>query len=468
MDILDKTILNIFNLPFPDINKNKNNIPNDLFGLFVTVKRFNKLSKWPEDIHGCIGYWDTNYKTLSTTTIYDKIMSVSKDAMYNDNRRTYFPSILDDPLSTIEISYMKQPLYEINPDTGFITSMGIQFNNNKFGLIIDNMKGNRATYLPKVFNNITWSEIKQSIANKAGSSSNSLSQTFYAYKTKTIEKSLFSLLFNPSIPDKIQNYPKQLISTFCDMVNDYYKQGIIPFSISPSPNNKIIENRNELIRNTSVIDVYLKGTRKRSINRKILEYLISGLNTGDEQAIANIISLFIDFGYNDLIKESDIKKLIAKIPKAEPKFERPQILICLIKYNKYDYNVVMEYLDKIDKSDVFMLNWYSQVLQTIGNIKIITKPAISLMNMFLELNKNKKLSLYETNYLAVIFEGMMNLVYILSKANNNIYRNGLSLIFKVFLELMNRYNPRTGTFMFLSGESRLDISCHVFGGLLLS
>lgn len=198
MDILDITILNIFNLPILGIIKS-GQIPDNLFGVFVTIHRFNKLKTYPYDIHGCIGYWDTNYKTLSSKIIYDKIMTVSKDAMYNDNRRLYFPPIETDLLSTIEINYMQKPLYKIEQSTGFIPELGIYFNNNKYGLIVDNGTGNRATYLPKVFDKITWNEIKKSISSKAGinQSSNNLSTQktiFYAYKTKTIKKTIDKVL----------------------------------------------------------------------------------------------------------------------------------------------------------------------------------------------------------------------------------------------------------------------------------
>ena len=217
------------------------------------------------------------------------------------------------------------------------------------------------------------------------------------------------------------------------------------------------------------IDHALKATKKRSINKKILNYLLQTLESNpDEQTIADIIILLIDFGYNKLIKESDVRKIINKIPTAEPKFERPQILIGLVKYYK-KYDKALEYINTIDKSDVFMLNWYSNLLTTIGNYKIITQPATILMTMFLELNKNKKLSNYETNYLAVIFEGMLNLYHILgnNEITSQIVNDGLSLIFRVFLELMKRYDIYNGTFKFLSGDSRLDITCHILNGLLL-
>ena len=49
------------------------------------------------------------------------------------------------------------------------------------------------------------------------------------------------------------------------------------------------------------IDHALKAMKKRSINKKLLNYLLQVLESNpDEQTIADIIILLIDFGYNKL------------------------------------------------------------------------------------------------------------------------------------------------------------------------
>ena len=478
MDILDRTILNIFNLPFLDtLNPVKlSSIPDNLFGVFVTIHRHQKLKDYPKDIHGCIGYWDDNYKTIPSQMIYDKIMSVSKDAMYNDNRSSYFPPIETDPLSSVEINYMQKPLYKIDSATGLITELGIDFDNKIFGLIVHHPNGKRATYLPKVFAKISWDEIKKSIASKAGinnttnstkstkstnsNNTNNVKVEFYAYKTKIINRPIFNILSKLT-------YLKLLSKKFGVLVEPYYKKNIIPFSINI--NGDITSNHNEVIRNTSVISRYLKATKKKSITPLLLQYFLSHLESAnsDEQTIANVITLLIDFEYDDLVKEYDIQKLNRKLTTAEPAFEMPQLLIALVKYyrtRRIKYQNPLKYMDSIDQSDVFMLNWYSNLLRTVGGgINSQSKLAISLMNMFLVLNENKKLEEYETNYLAVIFEGMMHLYHIITKNESKkiMPDEAPSLIFRVFLELIKRYDTRTGTFKFLSGESRLDITCHI-------
>lgn len=490
MELLDRTIINIFNLPNLYTSKISTPKMDDLFGVFVTVHRFTRLRDWPEDIHGCIGYWDPQYKTLSSQMIYDKIMTTSKDAMFSDSRRSYFPPIENDPTSRIEISLMKQPLYKIT-NAGIIEDLGISFDNNKFGLIVDDSRGHRATYLPKVFENVDWKTIKTSVESKAGvNSSSNTSNVYYAYKTKTVDREIFALLFDPVYSDKIQHYPRKMIQLFQQMIDQNLDGSKIPFMIDGK--GIITSNQLEVIRNSSVISVYMHN-KKRKLNKVLREYFYESLiNSQNEQEIANILTLFIEIG-EDIEDVENMKGYVSRIYKkiklygGDKVFERPQIIIALIKYYSKmglsselkkvvnlamsDFGLITNNL-KGELNDVFMLNWYSKLLKDILLVgdKNIYNHAIILMNTFLDIyrsdqNINNKT---ETNYLAVTFEGMMSLVYILSKLKKREYLNGISLAFKVFLELMKRYDPRMGVFKFLSGESRLDITCHVLNGFLVS
>jgi hypothetical protein len=143
---------------------------------------------------------------------------------------------------------MQKPLYKIDSETGFIPELDMYFNNNKYGLIVSSNTGNKATYLPKVFENISWSDIKDSIFSKAGIHNNNLPNVvFYAYKTKNIKRSIYKILFT---------YQKQLFKKFGNMVEPYYGNGNIPFMITNQ--GQIIMNNAEVIRNTSVIGTYLE------------------------------------------------------------------------------------------------------------------------------------------------------------------------------------------------------------------
>lgn len=151
-----------------------NNLPNTYFGVFTTIRRGqnDKLTNWPEDIHGCIGYWDPDYKPMNTHDLYKHVIDVSYKASHEDDRRNYFK---DKPLhldttGVVEVDFMRLPLIPINPDTGILSINGEKFDNKKYGLIFDNNM-QRATYLPGVFpTNISWSKLKAMLTKKAGNS----------------------------------------------------------------------------------------------------------------------------------------------------------------------------------------------------------------------------------------------------------------------------------------------------------
>ena len=69
---------------------NYTSLPSNAFGVFSTIRRSQKLNSFPTDIHGCIGYWDPLFKTLSKKSLYDNMMRVANDSMWSDDRRKYF------------------------------------------------------------------------------------------------------------------------------------------------------------------------------------------------------------------------------------------------------------------------------------------------------------------------------------------------------------------------------------------
>ena len=486
MSILDRTIVNIFNLP--DLFTSKIPTYEDVFGVFVTIHRFKKLRNWPEDIHGCIGYWDNRYKKLSQQELYDKIMSVSKDAMFNDNRRFYFPSIENDPTSRIEISLMKQPLYKINID-GIINDLGVTFDNNKYGLIVDDVKGNRATFLPKVFENIDWKTIKKSIESKAGVKNNP-SNTYYAYKTKSLDKEIFSLIFDMVFPDKLQNYPRKMLGLFQKIVDKNIDGSKIPNMVDLRGDVK--SDQNDIFTNSSVISVYMYN-KKKKLDKPLKDYFITTLiESQSELVIISILALFLEIG-EDMKEYDKYISRIYKIIKLDGVgiVQKLEILIILIKYYskmgvknelKKVLNLALQTLGLVLKDQtrkmldyVFTLKWYSKLLKVIllnnddiNNTKIIYDHAVVLMNAFLDIHI---LDQYiddniQTIYLAVTFEGMMPLIYVFSKLKKYEYLDCMPLTFKIFLELMKRYDPRMGVFKSLSIESKLDITCNVLCGFL--
>ena len=179
-------------------------IPLNAFGVFATIRRskLHKLPNYPEDIHGCIGYWSSDYSIIKPQNFFTHLFDVSNSALTKDNRRTYFPPITRDPEATIEIDFMLLPKYSIDSRSGMISvdssigaSIGasnnlIPFNNSIYGLIVEGSNNTRATYLPHVFpSNTSWNELKKSLISKAGATNTK--NKFYAYKIKQVKMKLF-------------------------------------------------------------------------------------------------------------------------------------------------------------------------------------------------------------------------------------------------------------------------------------
>ena len=82
-------------------------MPKNAFGVFVTVKRNNK-------VHGCQGYWDPKFAKLEPSNLYDHLLQVAHAAMWLDDRRFNFAPIETETKIIIEIDYMYLPIKKIN------------------------------------------------------------------------------------------------------------------------------------------------------------------------------------------------------------------------------------------------------------------------------------------------------------------------------------------------------------------
>ena len=100
------------NFIIPELN-NYQDIPNNAFGLFITLKRskYDKLDNWPEDVHGCIGNWNTSFKTMTNLEIMENIIKLSNKATYNDNRNTHFSTIYQDSHAEYNLTFMYHYLF---------------------------------------------------------------------------------------------------------------------------------------------------------------------------------------------------------------------------------------------------------------------------------------------------------------------------------------------------------------------
>src|SRR5438874_294809 len=99
-----------------------------VFGVFVSVERGHALTKWPYDIHGCVGYYNGNFEALDETFIYNKILDVAFKATQADNRHKYFKtSIYLDVNTTYKIYFML--LNVLRVDSSGMLSNGEPFDN---------------------------------------------------------------------------------------------------------------------------------------------------------------------------------------------------------------------------------------------------------------------------------------------------------------------------------------------------
>ena len=426
-------------------------LPKNTFGVFSTIRRHNKLQKWPVDIHGCIGYWSDDFSILSQTQLYEKLLNVSHDSMWNDNRKTYFDSIYNDTKSYLEIEFMLYPKYEID-NNGNISKLNKKYDNSKYGIIVQDDNGYRATYLPNVFNNISWEEITNSVKQKAGITNNKVS--YYAYKIKKIRKRIIDIL-----KDGIFGYYSMKYYTQFLLSNAIYtKEFPFPYTIK---NNEIIYS-NEQVRNIScfneLINYYtlyndlLTNTQLNKIKNIILSYL-KNINNYSSQALSFLGNTITFFKIKNNLKKQFCTKLKNSLTKAENEFEKPELIIGLKDANcDINYEEIIKTLYFDEKSSVFHMNW---VIQTFSkfNIKLnnkLIKIFIKKVNTIINNIDNE-----ETNSITVSFEACSFLLY-----NNKI----LNYAFRLWISLEKRRKHNMLYSFINNNESRIDISGHINNG----
>lgn len=471
-NILDYTICSGLELKYDNhkIAQLYKSIPNNVFGVFVSVKRYLKLKKWPEDIHGCIGYWSDDYKVLNKNVVIDKLKDVSYKATHLDDRKNYFKiPLVKDSLSEYEINFMKTPLYNINSATGILNN-GIKFNNNIYGLIVVDEFGYRATYLPEVFKNISWDKIKKSLINKGSISG---TPQFYAYKTLIKKKQIYKLLNN--------SYINYYFNDYLIFLNKYYGS-FVPYSFM---NNQIYIDKDQDVRNTATIYDFLLFDKTKKYYKShlstIKDNLMYYLQKFDHDSLnMRQASSFLLLSMQKLnIKKTKINEicnfLYNNIDILEPKFELGEVLIALTKVcpikrillkKQIDmYNSILE--RGITRDDIFEYNWHAKYLYSLymtgftknSNNSFFSKHAHLLKNRIIELisgyNDNN-----ETNYLAVAFEALCSLINLIKTNKNEVWNN----IFYLFYLLQKRYNS---LFYFKNNSARLYITGYILNGLYI-
>ena len=461
-------------LKFPIMKiTNYDPIPLNTFGVFVGVERSDahKLSKWPENIHGCIGYWDPNYKYLDNKTIIEKIIDVAYDSTWTDDRRKYFKHLIYvDLYAKYKIYYMKNKIKKINSDTGVIIETNEIFDNKKYGLIVENTKDKkqRATYLPDVFPDESWAAIRSSLLGKA-SISNANDVIFYAYDCDIYSMTIADYFIKPII----------------EFINTNYVT-FVPYMVN---NNTVVSNKAEDVRNLATMyDILELRKFGYKVNKSVIDAIINNIDYYKSKYLLNpksmrqasaflVLNLHItnpkdktiniikdNFNEDLELKHKVDSGIVSAISNPiDPNFELGEILMALLIVDPYN-SVVQREINKISSIrepnemsdiDIFKYNWYSK------SVHAMTNPSYKyqLLNNIVKYMDKYKIN--ETNYLAVEFEALTTLY-----RNIDIEKNRLAiepLISKLLINLESRRNPN-GLYEFTDGTMRLDITGHVLNG----
>jgi hypothetical protein len=444
--------------------------PKNVFGVFSTIRRHSKLKMHPVDIHGCIGYWDNNFNSLTEKDISYHLLRVSYDSVWTDSRNKYFPPIQTDPYSLLELDFMLNPIYKINRTTGVIEALNRHFSNKNFGIIIETTdKSQRATYLPGVFLNISWNELIESIKNKA----NITHQDFnlYAYKIKQIKSSYITLLTG-----EIFSYVS--IFKFTRFLLDNMKSNMT-FPFGHTYHNKILKwNSDDDVRNISTLsEVYryiklysdIASKQEKEIVKQKLIDVMKNIDKYSSQALS-----FVGFAFPQLRISSSrfCQKLLEDLPLAESEFARPEIMIGL---NKAGCKMKIKYssLTFEPTDSIFKMNWIIQAI-----VSFHKKPSSELILLLEDKvneiinskqqkqqkeQKQQQVEGVETNYLAVAFEA---LCFAFTSTPSNKRNSILLKMFQLFFELEKRKTQNNALYTFLDKSARVDISGHVNNGLV--
>jgi len=428
--------------------------PKNVFGVFSTVRRYNKIKSHPIDIHGCIGYWDNNFNSLSEKDIYNNLLRVSHDAVWIDNRNKYFPPIEKDPQSLLELDFMLNPIYKVNKATGIIEKLNVPFSNITFGIIIETAdKTQRATYLPNVFPNISWNKLVESIKNKA----NITSQDFniYAYKIVQVKSSFITLLtgeiFNYISIYKfsrflLDNMNPRLVFPFAHT----YKNNTLKWSYDDDVRN--ISTLSEVYRYTTLYTGVASKYEQETIKQKIVD-IVNNMDRYSSQSLSFLGYVF------PLLKINNSKfcqMLLQDLPSADDEFAKPEMIIgmnhagCIT--NIKDMSLTFDQNDSI-----FKMNWIIQAIVSFNK-----KPSPSLIfilaNKINEIINSKQRT--ETNYIAVAFESLCFTYK--SMTTRKAYL--LPKMFELFFELEKRKTNNNALHTFLDKTARIDISGHINNG----
>lgn len=427
-------------------------MPPKNFGVFTTIRRSQKIESWPEDIHGCIGYWDEDFKELTKEELYENLLRVSYDAMWNDRRRSYFGPIEDDPNTLLEIDFMKQPLYTIDK-RGKVLPLNQRFDNDKFGIIIQSKDGSKkSTFLPHVFEGIPFERIVTLIKDKAGIKDNDFD--LYAYQIEQLKAPLLSLLTQPIFGDaNLFQFSRLLVNNMRPELKyplPYLcKDDFLEWESDDEVRN--IATLSDLLRYSTLYPELLTPKELKFLEERVFE-ILDNLDNYSSQALSFLGPIYSLYERKD--KDKFCQKLLTDLPSSEEEFARSEIILGLTKAG-CNLNL-SQYLPPFTSNDsIFKINWIIQAMESL-NEKIPPELIQLLLRRVDEILSKKS----ETNYLAVAFEA---LAFAYSSTKDPTL---LEKAFKLLFELDKRKSCYNTLYAFLDGSSRVDITGHVNNGLV--
>ena len=212
------------------------------FGVFVTLRRdenvFNVDKLDETQIHGCLGHWTPAYGSMAPQELVARVRQLAREVRTKDERRLNFDTDVDqDASAVIEITFMNLPLGEVD------SVNAAAFSNKKQGLLVDSGTGKRATYLPGVYPNASWTYISQSVRQKAGLGRTAAAR-FYAYDTTTVVFQVHSVLFSALS----ESHLRADVAFF--YLNHYAE--FVPYEYDAAA-RRVVTNETEAVRNASCI-----------------------------------------------------------------------------------------------------------------------------------------------------------------------------------------------------------------------
>jgi AMMECR1 domain-containing protein len=466
------------------------------FGVFVTIHRVaDKLPRWPNDIHGCVGNWNNDLQVMTPDRIIKVITEVSYQATHTDSRRQYFPPLSEDPGAEYTINFMLHPVLALDPTTG-LDPDGSPFNNTTHGLIATS-PDSRATYLPKVFPaDTSWGNLRSTLTSKAGGTGNDTTFTFQSYPTKVYGKKISDTRCDPVHQlggDTIQTLGATLQQRFVRFINQSYLQlSGLPYLVGRD--GQVVVDDTQDVRNLATIADLLSPALKPHLDSKVKILIVDQLPTYYQkftqdpelmrQASAFLLLALSYSQTNPSAQQRIITYLFQNLDRLEPRFEQGEVAIALKQVGLLTHREprlsrlhriqaeMYQYVNRPDFTldDIFTYNWQAKYLLALcqrpqpqpskeyrGHLTLLTQRMLELSERMLTNPET------ETNYLAVAWEGLASVFALLHKPTSQTKVS--ERLNQLFRSLMKRYRSDNGLFYFTDGQARIDITGHVLAGI---